>query len=269
MLKYNLPDYPVSKDMWDMLTEEKRPIVIYGMGNGADKLIARFCELGIMYADIFASDGFVRGHSFHGTRVKSFAEIKALYPDFVIVLSFASSREDVLAVLSEMDRTHKLYIPDMPVASGDYFDKEFYNRNYSRIKAVYNLLADDVSRDIYAASIQYKLSGSLSYLIDACCTTDDIYALIGRENSVTVDCGAYNGDTVREALKYFNNPKKIYALEPDKRNFKKLSAFVDGYEGKTEIIPINAGVWNEDAEVSFIGSGNRNSSVSSTATCWP
>ena len=54
------------------------------MGNGADKLIARFEKYGIKISDFFASDGFVRGHEFHGMRVKSFSEIKAEYPDFVI-----------------------------------------------------------------------------------------------------------------------------------------------------------------------------------------
>lgn len=266
MIKYTLPDYPVLEDMWDILKNEKRPIIIYGMGNGADKLIARFDKLGIEYADIFASDGFVRGHSFHGTRVKSFSEIKTLYSDFVIVLSFASSREEVLTLLSAMDKEHDLLIPDMPVASEEYFDKVFYNTNYSRIKAVYNLLEDDLSRDIYAACIRYKLSGKLSYLTDSYCTTEDIYNLIGKEHKVTVDGGAYNGDTVREVLKFFENPKKIYAVEPDKRNYRKLSAFSEGYEGKTEIVPINAGLWSTDTEGSFIGSGNRNSSVSSTAS---
>ena len=73
--KISLPQYPCAEDMWDGLKKETRPIVIYGMGNGADKLIARFSMLGIEFADIFASDGFVRGHSFHGVRVKTLDEI--------------------------------------------------------------------------------------------------------------------------------------------------------------------------------------------------
>ena len=80
------------KDLWTYLENTKKPIVIYGMGNGADKLILRFQKYGIQISDIFASDGFVRGHEFHGMRVKSFSEIKSTYSDFVIVLSFASSR---------------------------------------------------------------------------------------------------------------------------------------------------------------------------------
>ena len=72
-VKYNLPDYPCKSDMWDVLSKEDRPIVVYGMGNGADKLVERFEKYNIKISDFFASDGFVRGHFFHGFRVKSFS----------------------------------------------------------------------------------------------------------------------------------------------------------------------------------------------------
>ena len=104
-----LPKYPVESDMWQDLKNENRPIVIYGMGNGADKLISRFNELNIEFADIFASDGFVRGHSFHGIRVKSFSEIKEIYENFVVVLSFASNREEVLSLFTEIDGKYDMY----------------------------------------------------------------------------------------------------------------------------------------------------------------
>ena len=66
-----LPEYPVETDMWDKLKNEKRPIMVYGMGNGADKLFDRFLLYGIEVKEVFASDGFVRGHSYRGYKVKS------------------------------------------------------------------------------------------------------------------------------------------------------------------------------------------------------
>ena len=56
-------------DLWHYLKSQAdsgRPILLYGMGNGADKIIAVCEAYGIPVADFFASDGFVRGHSFHG-----------------------------------------------------------------------------------------------------------------------------------------------------------------------------------------------------------
>ena len=74
MKKINLPEYPVKKDMWDLLREEKRTIVIYGMGNGADMIIEVLDSLGLGYCDTFASDGFVRGHFYKQKRVLSYTE---------------------------------------------------------------------------------------------------------------------------------------------------------------------------------------------------
>ena len=61
-------------DLWQTLQNTNRPILIYGMGNGADKIVQRLSQYGISVADYFASDGFVRGQIFHGKTVLSRSE---------------------------------------------------------------------------------------------------------------------------------------------------------------------------------------------------
>ncbi len=266
-MNYQLPEYPCKEDMWDLLARETRPIVVYGMGNGADKLIARFDKYGIKISDFFASDGFVRGHSFHGFKVKSFSEINETYPQFVIVLSFASNREEVLSVLEEINNNFELVIPDMPVAGAEeYFDREFYNTNYEKILEAYDRFSDEKSKKTYASIINYKLTGRMKYLLSAISERDEIYSLLPCEKiQTTIDAGAYNGDTVREAKGYFSNLKKVFAVEPDKRNFKKLEKYSEA-ESEIVIKTINAAAWCDCGEGEFSDSGNRNSSVSSTAS---
>ena len=262
-----LPEYPCKTDMWDELSKETRPIVVYGMGNGADKLIERFEKYNIKISDFFASDGFVRGHSFRGFRVKSFSEIKAEYSDFVIVLSFASNREEVISMLSDIDAKYDMFVPDMPIADvSEYFDREFYNRNYNEILRAYNAFCDEDSRSAFASIVNYKLSGRMKFLMNTYSTPDELYSVLPCEKILhSIDAGAYNGDTVREAKTYFPNLKKVYALEPDKRNFKKLKTYSEA-ECKIEISAINAAVWSADGCGSFSDSGNRNSTISATAS---
>ena len=265
--KYKLPDYPCTHDMWDTLASESRPIVIYGMGNGADKLLCKFDEYGIKATDIFASDGFVRGHSFHGYRVKSFSEIKESYSDFVIVLSFASNKEDVISMIEDIDKSYDMYVPDMPIAGVDeFFDKNFYNRHFDEINRAYNLLADEESRCVFASVINYKLTGRLKYLSGTYSSSENLYSIFPRTEIVTaIDAGAYNGDTVREAKCYFPSLKKVYALEPDLRNFKKILKYSEA-ENEIEVIPINAAAWSVNSVGEFSGSGNRNSTIVATAS---
>lgn len=260
----DLPAYPVAEDMWDALASEKRPIVVYGMGNGADKLIERFAKYGITISDFFASDGFVRGHTFHGMRVKSFSEIRETYSDFVIVLSFASNRKEVIDMLTAIDEAHEMYVPDMPVAGEEYFDREFYNTHYGEILEAYSHLSDEDSKNAYANIINYKLTGKMRYIMDAYSTKEELYSeLSEREVRAYVDAGAYNGDTAKEAIAYFDKLESIVAIEPDPKNYKKLLKFSEAQEAP-RIQTVNAAVWHSTGDGEFSSSGNRNSSISST-----
>lgn len=266
-INYKLPEYPCTEDMWDMLAREARPVVVYGMGNGADKLIRRFEKYGVEIADFFASDGFVRGHFFHGKRVKSFSEIKAEYDDFVIVLSFASNRAEVIEMLAEINSGHTMLVPDMPVAGEDeYFDREFFNSHYDEIVRAYNSLADDESRATYASIINYRLSGKMDYLLGTYSSKDDMYSLISADSVERyIDVGAYNGDTLKEMLRYSSSLKHAVAIEPDPKNFKKLEKLVSTLDS-ISVDVVNAAAYNECGESEFSVSGNRNSSVNSTSS---
>ena len=265
ILKVELPEYPCTADMWDAVRAESRPIVVYGMGNGADKLIERLQKYDVKIADFFASDGFVRGHYFHGKRVKSFSEIREEYDDFLILLSFASARDEVLDMLSEIDEHYDMIVPDMPVAGiEEYFDKDFYNDNYGDIVLAYNSLCDSKSRNIFAAVLNYKLTGRMTYLMCAYRSTEEKYELISRKNiSVAVDAGAYNGDTAREMKDNISTLKRVYAIEPDHKNFAKLDRYAKA-ESEIEVLAINAAAWSESGVSDFSTSGNRNSTISAT-----
>ncbi len=235
------------------------------MGNGADKLFDRLSSLGVTVADVFASDGFVRGHAFRGIRVKSFSEIKSTYGDFVILLSFASNRPEVIDMISALDKEQELYIPDMPVAGIDeYFDRDFYNGNYESIKKAYAALDDEASRACFSSVIRFKLTGRLEFLERCYSDKAELYSLLGDPASI-IDAGAYNGDTIREAKDYFPSFRRAVAIEPDRKNFKRLMKYLEGQE-ELDILPVQAAAWREDGEGQFSVSGNRNSTATATAS---
>ena len=124
----NFWDNLIRCDLWSYLASSEKKIVMYGMGNGADKILAVLDRFGIEVADFFASDGFVRGHSFHGKRVLSYTEVKEKYgaENLIILLSFASSLPEVLSLFERVDTECELYAPDVPVCGEALFDFEFY-----------------------------------------------------------------------------------------------------------------------------------------------
>lgn len=254
----------IKTDLWHYLAKSNRPIVMYGMGNGADKIIAVCPKYGIEISDFFASDGFVRGHSFHGKTVISYSAMKEKYAgeNPIVLLSFASSLPEVMTLFKKVGEECELYAPDVPVFGETLFTIEFFNENRERFEAVYELLADEESKKIYENVISYKLSGDIKYLWDSESEKAKVYEEILDCSNISrfVDLGAYNGDTIREMLHFNPNLKNAIALEPDARNFRKLNDYAQTVQN-CDIKCINAGAWNEKTTLLFDASGNRNAGI--------
>jgi FkbM family methyltransferase len=180
----------------------------------------------------------------------------------IVLLSFASSLPDVMALFKKVLDECELYAPDVPVFGETLFTIEFFKENQERFENVYNLLADEESKRIYENVISYKLTGDIKYLWKSESDKDAVYAeLLDCKNIKSyVDLGAYNGDTIREMLKYNPDLENAIALEPDARNFRKLTEYAKGVEN-VNIKCINAGAWCESTTLLFDASGNRNAGI--------
>ena len=257
-----LPFINEENTLWEYLKTAGKPVVLYGTGDGADKVLARLAETGVPVSGIFASDEFVRGQQFHGFTVQTYSELLTLREEIIVLIAFASELPDVLERFYKLASVHETYAPHVPVFSGEETVTAAWIKKYEReLQTVYERLADAVSRETFASVLNYKLSGRLSYL-QACTTNraDDLKTLFSFGGEETyLDLGAYNGDTVQEFLQLTRGRyKKIVALEPDKKNFKKLTDFVRQNELK-HITCLQAGVWNDCGSLELTGNGGRQS----------
>ena len=123
----------------------------------------------------------------------------------------------------------------------------FTTPEISRIVTLYNILSDEKSKEVYKAVLKFKLTEDYTYLINV---KDDVKKQYFDEvvkfgdEEVFVDCGGYTGDTIEAFLKAVHNKfKHIYSFEPDERNFKILTKYVEGLEQKDKIKAIKAGVY--------------------------
>lgn len=247
--------------VWERLLQTAKPIVLYGMGNGADKIVD-WCEANsVKISGIFASDEFVRGQIFRGFTVQKYSDIIARFGgDILIVIAFASERPEVLARFKELAEAHETLAPHLPLFDEpEIVSLAWLGKYEAELQEVYDNLADDVSRETFAAVLNYKLSGKVEYLF-ACDTAreDDLHQIFTfGENEVYLDLGAYNGDTVQEFLNLTEGRyQHIIAVEPDRRNCKKLNAMA---EDLGKITVHQCGVWSEAGELGFSDSGGRQS----------
>lgn len=250
---------------WDVLKNMDKPIVLYGMGDGADKVLAEFEKLGISPYGVMASDDFVRGQSFRGFTVKKLSDFEAELDDFIIALCFASQLPDVMAHIKYVAARHTMLVPSVPVFGDNIFNEDFYRANERGINAAYDMLTDDLSRSVFADIIRFQYTGELRYLDD--CTTDkdevfeNILKLSGEESYL--DLGAYNGDTIEEFLHYSGSYKSITAFEPSAKSFRKLQEFCADMEN---VNLWQLGSYNKNTQINFNTKSGRNCAIDENGT---
>lgn len=249
-----------TKELWQTLYEEGKPIVLYGMGNGADKIISVLESKGMAFADVFASDDFVRGQFFHGKKVLRLSEAEEKYEDFNILVSFGSSLPSVMNKIKEIAARHTLYAPDVSVAGENLFDAEFFYNNEEKILAARELLADERSKEVYDELIRYKLDGKIAHF-DVTDREGGVFSnVLSGGYEVYCDLGAYTGDTVEEALSRFPEIEKIIAFEPSPKTFAKLQNNTANFSDK-DITLVNACAWNGNGTAVFTDGSGRNSTL--------
>ncbi len=239
------------------LQETSLPIFIYGMGDGCLKVLKIFEEYTIPCAGIFASDEFVRDKIFCGHRIHKLSEIEAQVEEFIVVLAFGAGYPELMERLENIASRHRLIVPDMPVFGEGLFTKEYALEHFDRLERVYHLLADEQSKKAFRDVVAFKITGDISLLKGCETPAHEAYECILKTScdEIYVDLGAYTGDTVRELLSHTEGRySRIYAVEPNKRNFRKLSEYAEGMENVTLI---HAAAWSENKTLYFSKSGGR------------
>lgn len=250
------------QDVWSFLKQDGKPVVMYGMGDGADKIRKVMAEYDIPLSAIFASDNFVRGHSFHGFPVEKYSDICARYKEFHVVLAFAVHDAPMLSYLAQMDREHRVFAPDVPVAGEGLFTRAYIEEHDKELDAAFELLMDEESRQAFLQVLRFKVSGKISYLLHCQKEKELVYSqwIPLGEGERIVDLGAYDGDTVTEFVKASKGRyAHILAVEPDEKNFKKLKNNTREYP---RVECLNLGAWREKGVLHFEKKAGRNSRLS-------
>ena len=144
---------------------------------------------------------------------------------------------------------------------------DFYAANAARVDAVANRLADAQSKNVYRGMIKFRQS--LKKKDFPLCNNEELPQYFIKEvkfresGEVFIDCGAFDGDTIDEFVRYCPNYEHIVAFEPDATNFHALC---QKYGNNPKIALRKAGVYNTDGEVFFIERADLSSKVSNKET---
>ncbi len=219
------------KDFWEKIRETENPVVLYGTGDAADKLLSLFEERGVRCIGCFASDGFVRKRTFHGYKVLSYEDARRIWGRMAVVMGFGTHDEKTIQTLKRIECENEFYCPCLLLDDdGRPFDSEYYREHLNDFTAFRNLLTDERSRSVFDAVIAFRITGDINYILSVGEDETAIWRnLEWNDDESFVDIGAYDGDTVERFISITGGRyREITAFEPDRRSFRRAEKRLEG-----------------------------------------
>lgn len=136
----------------------------------------------------------------------------------------------------------------------------------AQVLDAYDILEDELSRKVFLEQLHFKIDspyGKLTlYPSEEQYMPFNVYSQV--QDECIVDCGAYNGDTMRAFLKKLGGWKSYVAVEPDPQNFAQLERYIET-ELPAHLRPgtkaLRAAVSNEAGSLAFASNGNSASHI--------
>ncbi len=237
----------------ELVNEKKIPLILWGAGQVANELRRYLEKKGIEITAVWV-DMPSEQTDFWGIPILSLDEIKKRYNEFNVILGH--SKYDLGEQLSEREeQINKVYYL-VSVAYGQYhkFDFYFIKENIKKYYRTYQILEDEQSKKTMTAYLNTRINNNICY-IKKCMDHEQTYFqndifCIGEDEKY-VDIGAFNGDSIKLFLEQCHGKyNKIYAFEPDDKNFRELEMYVK--RKKLESISLyKTGTWKEKGILHF------------------
>lgn len=242
------------------------PVVLCGNGYVANVFKKFLDKQGVsLYCSALTLE-YMPNEKHEHIEVRAIEELVDLPQRFNYIIGFQTCTDFLIEKLQK--NAEELIICDpssIEMFSAGMIDYDFCFDNRDSLQALYDSFGDDFSRKTFTAYLNQRICGQVGHLLpyhsDNAYFNDELVTLGNDE--IFVDCGAYDGDTVLSLVKNLRElnlaaARKIYAFEPDSKNFKKL---VSNTNHLSNVSCIQSGVWSKNDELSFNESGDQNSGI--------
>jgi FkbM family methyltransferase len=249
-----------------------RSVYVYGAGSVGREIGSILKERGVRveaFIDRNASK-FSSSSDFDVIDFPEFARRKVDKTDAVCVIGLFNPFVDCNAILEEISKHfhHVVSFHDFFCNSharmGDRFWltlPDYYDDHVSQIRQVVEMLGDALSKDVLMRNLEFRITGRYDALASPSPLTQYFPSDIptwGKPLRI-VDCGAFDGDTVRTLSSLGLNVEAYAGFEPDLANFQKLTneskrllashscisecvLFPCGVSAKTELLRFESGM---------------------------
>lgn len=250
--------------------------VIYSAGVVGQSVCASlYKKLGVKVKYVVDRNEKLWGQKLGEARIISPSEARKKFVNEPIFVASVIYETEIVKLLKKSGFTKIYPMSYLNYLNPELFDYRDYNAKYfalfargakNKINIIYDLLADKKSKSIFNSIISFRLKHYYGVKMDTITSNQDQYFeknIVKLSNDeIFVDGGAYDGDTIRKII---DNPNwktwKIYAFEPDPKNFMQLTKTIR-HTG-VNVKAIRAGLWKNLDTLKFFGLGSPESGIGS------
>jgi len=251
----------------------RRGVVVWGCGALGRVIAARLRDLDIAIAAFVDREPTLWGKEFCGACVLSPDAIRTgAHAENVVVIGVYTSAP-LRALLSSWGRSYLTFpelawgFPERFLPFCDLESPQIACENAPDVVAGLSVWSDDASRQEYLGQLEWRFTLDYDVLPPHLAASDTYfppqYVSLGADEHF-VDCGAFDGDSIREFLSRTGGRfGRITAFEADPENFRRLCSYVETLPADTarRINPVQMVVGERPGAAFFRSDGTVASSV--------
>lgn len=251
---------------------QEKTIYLYGAGKRGEVALENLKAFGLEQRVAAFIDDSYWGGVYCGKPVYSIPEVMNFVNETaVFVITTYAVNQMVCRLMEKGILCNQIcFFPELLI---DNIEEGIFRENKDKIECVYHMLEDNLSKFVYASLFKIYTDGNIGILsrtkgdvqyFPIKGNSDEIEGFDLTDEEVFIDCGAYDGDTIKVFKDITNKKyKSLWAFEPNEASFKKLSDYIDR-EHDVRIRLLKKGAYSDNTKMYF--NSDRGSSSGLNAT---
>jgi FkbM family methyltransferase len=187
-----------------------------------------------------------------GSNLPTAKEINVKYAQYVLICPFEFFTQTYKKYFTN---AVDIWFPPILSDNLDVITSKYLRENINKFVETGKYFAEEKSINAYISYLSVCISkaGNFDYILPSYFLVD-IIPQASKQAHFLIDCGAFDGDTIREFDKFTNGEwSKIIAFEPDKQNYEMCKKYVSTLKNSERITLVEKGVYSETGTLRFSG----------------
>ena len=233
----------------ELLKKSKTPIMLWGCGYYAEYIYQILIRNNIKIEGVFI-DHKSTGLKFHEFEVFSFDEINERYTNVVVVRGNGNIERE--AYFKQKKNIEDVYSFFDLMGFGWYLNEEKLDEYSETLNEMLHEYVDVQSKESFTAYLKSRHFNDWIYIQEHVSQNMYFPEFLKMDNQESfVDCGAFDGDTLKLFVNKTTEWHSYIAFEPSNKPYKQLNKYIDTYQLRN-VKTYKIGVWNKKTTLSFV-----------------